>query len=227
MVTAENENAFEGCAKVMNWKKVVFRLFFLGIHVGAVSAVVVFTTYDACRGRERMWRSINQVNVVPGLKKVYSAIELQKQESGEYPASIDEVLKFDKETGMAYLGTEEAKELHRIAEHTSYELVEGEPVVYYLGNDGKPGGRGVDSDVYWPEEYQPAVSAIDDFLAAPAFKEALVWGGFLGIGFSICLFGIWCKVKSPVQVTLLSLVFLVVELGMAGVIAAAHIYPTH
>lgn len=207
--------------------RIAYIIAFVGVHLFLVTGMVVFRAYHVYPEEVGRIRFLSY-----SLQEIYDEVGQYKEETGSFPEEIDSLLKHKGQRGWCF----RSKELSRFnylgdISRIRYQLIEGEPVIIYLGHDGKEGGLGWDFDIYYPQKFQPPF-LFRDFMKTNRFYPSLVLGFLLGFGISICLFGIWKKqqIHSKMNLTLaivLSVIFLLFEVFLADVILFAHLYPHH
>lgn len=172
------------------------------------------------------------------LRKTNEELVRIRQKTGAFPDSLKSVLRYDEKTQQLFLRDRAFRSLYQRdwsrIERFRYRIVNGEPVITYLGDDGEEGGLGKDFDVTCPSTYHRPLP-FRDFCRTEEFATGLSAAcAFAGIA-SICLFFMWkdrlqkapTSMWSLITVILSSVVFVFLEFALAGVILCTHIYPHH
>lgn len=208
-------------------RRIAFIITFVGVHLILITSLVVLSAYrvypEEVGSRSYVSRS---------LKEIYDEVGQYKEEIGNFPEKIDSLLHCDKQTGEAYF---RSKELSIFplwdVNNIRYQLIDGEPVITFLGHDGREGGLGKrEFDIYYPQKFQPPF-LFRDFIRTSAFRKSLAIGLIFSGIISICLFGMWAKQyqrgRFPFHVISLSVIFVLFELFLMQFILYGHIYPHH
>lgn len=209
-------------------KRIVFIVTFIGIHLFLITSLVVFRAYRVYPEEVGRIRYLSR-----SLKEIYDEIGLYKEETGSFPEKIDSLLHCDKNTREVHFRSKKLSSFpFGDVNNIRYQLVEGEPVITFLGYKGKEGGlEDWEYDIYYPQKFQPPF-LFNDFMKTNRFYPSLVLGFLLGFGISVCLFGIWKKQQAHSKMSLklaifISVIFLLFELFLADAILFAHLYPHH
>jgi hypothetical protein len=166
------------------------------------------------------------------LKEICDALHVYRQETGSFPQELDGILRYDEKEEWFFLGSKRLKHFYHPRDELDrirYELINGEPVVWDLGEDRMEGGVGKDMDVVYPMKYQPRYR-FRDFVKTKQFYLSLLFGFLLGLGVSVCLYAMWkdrLTAGRIVGAIFGSIVFILFELLIAYFILGAHVYPHH
>lgn len=205
---------------------------FIAIHLVLITSMVVYQAFDAYPG----WTAGLWDRLIP-LREMYSELEEYKKRTGDFPKSIDSLLRYNEKENRVFFGSEALSFVFDPAnyvEKIEYRLVDGEPVISDLGDDREKGGLGADMDVAYPDKYREPF-LFRDFMKTEEFSTFLLYGVLMASGISLCLYGMWRKSLAAGLPWILiavagSIAFLIFELYLAAVILIAHLpmlYPHH
>ena len=208
------------------------RVIFVTVHLFLITGMIVYWAYTLYpeEAGHLDYRS-------RALAEIYDELILYEKEMGVYPQNIDTLLHYDENEDQVFFRSKALEYFYHLPgdiKKIRYRLKDKEPVISYLGGDGKEGGLGLDMDVVYPRKYQNPFKFLD-FKDTKQFRSSFIFGFLFALATSICLYHIWKKrstftsgsKESYCYNVFLSILFLAFELFLTQCIVFGHVYPHH
>jgi len=176
------------------------------------------------------------------LKEIHDEVMLYKNETGNLPENLDNLLYYDIEKRtisfqskplrgkLSYLSVgfpEPELKGYDINKVIHYKIIDNKPIIYTLGPDNEEGGC---YDHYYPRRKSPYLP-IPDFVVSEFFLRTLGYGFLYTSALTMCLYRIWKKrvnAGTGIEVAIfISIVFVLFECIGAFIILAWDVYPHH
>lgn len=213
------------------------RIIFLTVHIFLITGLIIFLAFYVYPHKVGATAYRSHL-----LREIYEHVKLYKQQTGNFPKTLDSLLRYDKEKEKVFFQSKELEyyPIYYYLDDTyefdvnkaiRYQLITGQPVIYDLGKDMKEGGIGENMDAAYPLKYQKNIPFFK-FMKTKYFGLSALLGFILASGISLCLYGMWKKQAGSSTFSLIltigaSIIFLIFELFVAQIILFAHLYPTH
>lgn len=92
----------------------------------------------------------NKTKIMNDLQAIVNAAEMYRTMEGYYPETIEELVEGKSQDGTETVGLDLKQDPW--GNDYYYELSNGKPRAYCLGQDGQQGGEGDNQDYFYPEE---------------------------------------------------------------------------